>query len=147
MRFQATVRLDGKTATGIEVPDEVITALAGGRRPRVRVTINGHTYRSTVGVMGGRSLIPVSAEVRTRSGVRAGDRVDVDVVADTEPRTVSVPPALAAALAADRAAQRAWDGLSYSAQHRHALSVEQAKTSETRARRVEWVIAELAGRA
>lgn len=91
MRFHATIRLDGKTATGIEVPADVMAALGPGKRPKVQVTINGHTYPSTVGSMGGRSLIPVSAEVRTKAGVAAGDEVEVDVTADTAPRNVEVP--------------------------------------------------------
>lgn len=49
MQFQATLELDGKTATGIAVPDDIVSALGGGNRPRVRVTVGGHTYRSTVG--------------------------------------------------------------------------------------------------
>jgi Domain of unknown function (DUF1905) len=83
MRFRATIRLNGKTATGIEVPAEVMAALGPGKRPKVRVTINGYDYPSTVGSMGSRSLIPVSAEVRAKAGVAAGDEVDVDVAADT----------------------------------------------------------------
>ena len=92
MRFQATIRLDRKTATGIEVPAEVLTALGPGRRPKVRVTINGYTYPSTVGSMGGRSLIPVSADVRTKAGVAAGDAVQVDVEADDAARTLETKP-------------------------------------------------------
>jgi hypothetical protein len=77
MRFDATVRLDRKTATGMEVPAKVLNELGSGKRPRVKVTINGYTYRSAVGSMGGRSLIPVSADVRAKAGVKAGDRVAV----------------------------------------------------------------------
>jgi hypothetical protein len=143
MKFQATVLLGGKTATGIEVPDDVLAALGGGKRPRIKVTINGYTYRSTVGSMGGRSLVPVSAEVRSRSGVQAGDQVEVEIVADTEARTVDVPADLADTLRRHPEAQRAWERLSYSAQHRHVLAIEQAKTAETRSRRVQRVIEEL----
>ena len=53
MRFHTTILQGGKTATGIQVPDEVVAALGSGRRPPVKVTINGYTYRSTVAVMGG----------------------------------------------------------------------------------------------
>ncbi len=143
MRFHATIRLDGKTATGIEVPAEVLTALGPGKRPKVRVTINGYSYPSSVGSMGGRSLIPVSAEVRAKAGVAAGDEVDVDVVADTEPRTVEIPGDLSAALDAEPAARRAFERLSYSGRHRHVLSVTGAKTPETRQRRIGKAIAEL----
>jgi Bacteriocin-protection, YdeI or OmpD-Associated/Domain of unknown function (DUF1905) len=145
MRFRATVRLDGKTATGIEVPADVMAALGPGKRPRVRVTINGYDYPSTVGSMGGRSLIPVSAEVRAKAGVAAGDDVDVDVVADTEPRRVEVPEDLAAALGGVPAARQAFERLSYSGQQRHVLAVTGAKTPQTRQRRIEKVVTELSG--
>jgi len=144
MRFHATIRLDGKTATGIEVPAEVLAELGPGKRPRVVVTLNGYSYSSSVGSMGGRSLIPVSAEVRAKAGVAAGDEVEVEIVPDTEPRTVEVPADLAAALAARPAARAAFDRLSYSNQRRHVLAVEQAKTEETRQRRIGKVLAELA---
>ena len=143
MHFHAAIRLDGKTATGIEVPADVMAALGPGKRPRVRVTINGYTYPSTVGSMGGRSLIPVSAEVRARARVSAGDEVDVDVVADAEPRQVEVPAELAAALGREPSARQAFERLSYSGQRRYVLAVEQARTAETRQRRIDKAVAEL----
>jgi hypothetical protein len=144
MRFHATIRLDGKTATGVEVPADVLAALGPGKRPKVQVTINGYTYPSTVGAMGGRSLIPVSAEVRAQAGVAAGDEVDVDVVADTEPRQVELPGDFAAALGRDPAARQAFDQLSYSGQRRHVLAIEQARTAETRGRRIGQAVTGLA---
>jgi hypothetical protein len=139
--FRATLELGGKTATGIQVPDDVVAALGAGRRPAVRVTINGgYTYRSTVAVMGGRFMIPVSAEVRAGAGVAAGDELDVALEVDTAPREVAVPADLRAALAAEPAAASAFAALSYSAQRAHVLSVEGAKTAETRARRVAKVL-------
>jgi hypothetical protein len=147
MRFHATIRLDGKTATGIEVPADVLAALGPGKRPKVQVTINGYTYPSTVGSMGGRSLIPVSAEVRAKAGVAAGDEADVDVVADTGPRQVEVPGDFVAALGRDPAARQAFESLSYSGQRRHVLAIEQAKTAETRGRRIDRAITELSGTA
>ena len=143
MRFHATIALHGKSATGIEVPDDVVAALGQGKRPKVTVTINGYSYPSTVGVMGGLSLIPVSADVRAKAGIAAGDEVDVDVVPDTGPRTVEVPADLAEALARVPAARQAFDKLSYSGQQRYVLSIQQAKTPETRQRRVEKAVTEL----
>ena len=145
MRFHAIIRLDGKTATGIEVPPDVLDGLGGGKRPKVTVTINGFSYPSTVGSMGGRSLIPVSADVRAKAAVAAGDNVEVEVVPDTEPRTVAVPDDLAAALAAQPDARTTFDTLSVSNQRRHVLAVEQAKTAETRQRRIAKVLTELSG--
>ena len=73
MRFRATIKQSGRTATGIRVPEEVVAALGSGKRPAVRVTIGGHPYRSTVAPMGGAFMIGVSAENRARAGVAAGD--------------------------------------------------------------------------
>lgn len=143
MTFRATVELNGKTATGIEVPAEALAALDAGRRPKVRVTVNGYTYRSSVGVMGGRSMIPVSAEVRAGAGIGAGDEVDVDLALDTEPRTVTVPDDLAAALRRDPEARQVFDTLSFSHQRQHVLAIEDAKTPETRQRRIAKTIEKL----
>ena len=136
MRFRTTVELGGKTATGLEVPAEVVDALGAGRKPPVTVTIGGHTYRSTVAVMGGRYLLPLSAENRTAAGVAAGEDVDVEVALDTEPREVAVPEDLAAALESDAAAREAFERLSYSHRRRHVMAIEDAKTPATRQRRV-----------
>jgi hypothetical protein len=139
-RFSTTVELGGRTATGFEVPPEVVDALGAGKRPAVTVTVGGHTYRSTVAVMGGRYLLPLSAENRTAAGLSAGDAADVELELDTAPRVVEVPADLAAALDAEPAARAAFDALNYSNQRRHTLSVEGAKTDATRARRVAKVI-------
>ncbi|MGH3683138.1 MAG: DUF1905 domain-containing protein, partial [Natronosporangium sp.] len=53
MRFRTVIELGGKTATGFRVPSEVVEALGAGKKPKVRVTIGSHTYRSTVAVYGG----------------------------------------------------------------------------------------------
>jgi hypothetical protein len=111
MRFQGLVELGGKAATGIEVPAEVVEGFGAGRRPAVRATVHGHAYRSTVGVLGGRFLLPVSAEVRAAAGIAAGDTVEVELELDDAPRTVEVPADLAAALAADPVAGAAFAGL------------------------------------
>ena len=142
MRFEATVILGGKTATGIEVPESVVEALGSGKRPAVNATVAGYTYRTTVAPMAGRYWIPLAAEHRAGAGVEAGDRVQVTLELDTAPRTVEVPADLAAAL--DAAGGRAaFDALSYSNQRRHVLSVDGAKTDDTRRRRIDKVVAEL----
>jgi hypothetical protein len=136
MRFRSTLRLGGKTATGIPVPTEVVDRLGQGKRPPVRVTINGHTYRSTVASRGGEFMLPISAEHREEAGVAAGDDVDVDIELDTEPREVTVPADFAEALEHERTARKIFDSLPYSHQLRHVLAIEEAKTAETRQRRI-----------
>ena len=143
MRFRATIQLGGKTATGIRVPVEVVESLGRGKRPPVRVTINGHTYRSTVAVMGGEFLVGVSAENRQSAGVAAGDEVDVDMELDTDPREVTVPADFTEALGRDADARRFLDGLSYSNKLRHVLAIDAAKTPETRQPRIANVVSML----
>jgi bifunctional DNA-binding transcriptional regulator/antitoxin component of YhaV-PrlF toxin-antitoxin module len=143
MRFHATLEQSGKTATGVEVPAEVVDALGSGRKPAVTVTINGYSYRSSIASMGGRFMLPVSAEVRGGAGVAAGDELEIDVELDTTPREVVVPEDLGAALDADADARRFFDGLSYSNKRRIVLSVEGAKTAETRERRIGKAVASL----
>jgi hypothetical protein len=143
MRFRTTLRQEGRTATGFEVPPEVVTALGTGKRPPVRVTINGYTYRSTVAAYGEVFMLPLAAEHRTAAGVAAGDDLDVEVELDEAPRVVVVPDDLAAALAGDPAAQATWDTLSYSNKRWHVLNVEGTKNVDTRRRRIEKALAAL----
>jgi hypothetical protein len=141
VRFATTVELGGKTATGLTVPEDVVAQLGPGRRHRVCVTIGGYTYRSSVAFHQGAFKIPLSAEHREAAGVAAGDEVEVELALDDQPRTVDVPPELAAAL--DDRTRAAFDALSFTNQQRIVLSVTGAKTEATRERRIEKAVAEL----
>jgi hypothetical protein len=136
VKFRATVELNGKTATGIEVPEEVVAALGAGQRPPVLVTLGNYTYRTTVARMGGRFLVGINAEHRAAADVAAGDQLEVDIRPDTEPREVSIPADLAAALAQDAKASAYFDGLSYTHRKEWVRWVEEAKRPETRATRL-----------
>jgi predicted thioesterase len=144
MRFRTTLLQGGKTATGIEVSAEAVAALGSGKRPPVRITINGYTYRSTVAVMGGKFMVGVSADVRRAAGVAGGDEVDIELELDTAAREVAVPPELGTALDRNPDAKRAFAALSNSKKQRHTLPIEKAKTAETKQRNVDKAIAELA---
>jgi len=137
MKYHTKIELDGKTTTGIPVPSEVLESLGPGKRLPVRVTVGGYTYRSTVGVMGGRAKIPLSAANRESAGVAGGDEVEVDVELDTAPREVALPADLAEAIAGDTSARQFFDGLSASRKREFVDWIEQAKKAETRQQRVE----------
>ena len=143
MRLHTTIQQSGKTATGIEVPSVLVEELGAGKRAPVTVTINGYTYRTTFGSMGGKTMIPLSAEHRARAGVAGGDEVDVDIELDTAPRDVEVPEDLRAALEASSAAHRTFEGISNSNKKWHVSQVTGAKTEETRQRRIAKSIAML----
>jgi hypothetical protein len=141
MRFRITVELGGQTATGLQIPDDVLAALGSGKRPSVRITIGGHTYRTTVASRGGRFLVPLSAENRAAAGVAAGEQVDVEIQADTAPREVTVPADLADALAHDSTAQHFFDALSYTHRKEWVRWIEEAKKPETRKARIAKAVA------
>lgn len=136
MRFRATIEQSGKTATGIPVPEGVVAALGRGKRAPVRVTIGGHTYLGSLASVDGKPMVSLSAENRERAGVAAGDEADVDIEVDTAPRQVTVPADFADALDADGVARQTFDRLSYSNKQWHVLSIEGARTAETRQRRI-----------
>jgi hypothetical protein len=143
MKFRTRILQAGKTATGIELPTKIVEALGAGKRPPIRVTINGYTYRSTVAVMGGKFMVGVSADVHEAAIVAGGDEVDVDVELDTAPREVNVPPELRKALTRNPDAKRFFDQLSYSKKRLYTVPIEKAKTDETRQRNLDKAINEL----
>lgn len=137
--FATTLSAFGNN-TGIEVPADVLEQLGGGKKPAVHVDVNGYEYQTTAGVMGGRTLVPVSAAIRTATGLAGGDAITVTLRLATEKKAVEVPDDLAAAMAA--AGVRAFfDGLSSSIQRFHIDNVNGAKAADTRARRVEKTVA------
>ena len=143
MDFTTELEASGGTTTGFVVPDAVVDALGAGRRPKVAVTVNGHTWRTSIAPMGGRYLVGASAAVRAAAGIAAGETHTVTVEVDDTPRTVEVPDELAAALSASPTAAAAWAALSYSQQRRHVDPLAAAKAPETRARRVAATMAAL----
>ena len=134
-RFSVELERVQKTATMLRVPFDLEEAF-GRARPPVKVTIRGHTWRTTPGVYGGVGHIVVNRAVKAATGVDAGDRVPVTMELDTEPRTVAVPDDLRASLAREPEAAKAFDRLSFTHRREYVEWVEEAKRPETRARRV-----------
>jgi hypothetical protein len=143
MKFRTTLLQSGPSAVGIHVPDEVVTSLGKGKRPPVRVTINRYTYRNTIAVMGGVFMVGVSAEHREKAHVAGGDEVEVDIELDTQPREPALPDDFRHLLEAEPQAKRYFETLSYSRKQALVLPIDQAKTAETRQRRIEKALATL----
>jgi uncharacterized protein YdeI (YjbR/CyaY-like superfamily) len=143
LHFRTKILTAGKTATGIQIPDEVIAALATGRKPAVKITINGFTYRSTVAVMNGRFMVGINAENREKAKVAGGDVVDVRIELDTEIREIAVPKDFQEILVRSPRVKAAFDGLSYTKRRVIVEGIVGAKTVETRERRIEKAIREL----
>ena len=132
-------------ATGLQVPAEAVAALGKGKRPPVKVSLRGYTYRTTIAVMGGMFMLPLSAENRGAAGVKAGDEVEITLELDTDPRIVVIPEDLAAELSKKRKAKAEFDTLSYSARKEYVRQVESAKALETRQRRIAKIVEMLGG--
>lgn len=137
------VQAEGLNATGISVPAEAIAALGTQKRPKVKVSLNGYTYRSTVAVFGDVFMLPLNQAHREAAGVQAGERAEVTLELDIEPRTVEVPDDLAEALMKKSGARAAFDALSYTMRKEYARQVETAKAQETRERRIAGIVAKL----
>jgi len=140
MRFRTTIQLNGKTATGIPVPTAVVDELHAGKRPKVLVTVRGHTYRTSIAAWGDDYMLPFAAEHREATGAVAGDEVEVAIELDAAPREVEVPPDFAAALKREPTARTFFESLSYSQQRWFVLGIEGAKKPETRQRRIDAAI-------
>jgi hypothetical protein len=142
--FKTTLKGSADGPTGIEVPPEVIAALGASKKPPVKMTINdSYTYRNTVAVMDGKFLVSFSKAHRDASGLKAGDPIEVTIELDTEPRTVEVPEDLAAALAAKPGAMEAYEKAAPSRKKEFVRQVEEAKTQETRERRIAKIVEQI----
>lgn len=137
--FSTTLSVTGNN-TGIVVPVELIAELGAGKRPPVLVEVNGYEFRNTVGVMGGKHMISVSAAVRSAAGLQGGDPIHVTLTVADAPRLVEVPSDLEAAFTSNVPARVFFEKLSNSLQRYHVDNINGAKTAETRQRRVDKAI-------
>jgi hypothetical protein len=140
--FHTTILKTGKNTAGIEVPEEIVAKLGSSKRPLVWVTIKQYTYRSAVAVMGGKFMIGVSADNRQAAGVQGGDEVDITLELDLEPRTVEIPEDLESALI-EAGALAAFKKSALSMQKEYVRQVDEAKSEETRQRRISKIAEKL----
>src|SRR5512132_2945157 len=122
MKFRTYVE-PSEPMRGLEVPPEVVESLGQGKRPRVIITINGHSWKSGVAIMRGRYLLGLSNANRQAAGVVTGDEVEVDVEFDAEPRVVVEPADFARALDADPVSRAAYDHLADSHKREHVRAI------------------------
>jgi bifunctional DNA-binding transcriptional regulator/antitoxin component of YhaV-PrlF toxin-antitoxin module len=132
VRFSATLsEARGEGGRWLEVPFDAKARFGEARAP-VRGTLNGTEFHGRLAVYGGATYLGLRKEVRDAAGLDVGDRVEVVLERDDEPRTVDVPGELAAALAGDETASRAFDALSYTHRREYARWVGEAKREPTR---------------
>ncbi len=142
LSFETTILQIGNN-TGICVPEEIVEKLGAGKRPPVNVTVNSYTYRNTIAVMGGKFMIGISADIRSKTGLKGGDKVSVKLELDTKPREVIIPSDFKDALDKNSNAKIFFEALSYSNKQRYVLPLGQAKTLTTRQKRIEKAVKDL----
>lgn len=142
MKFQTIIFQKGNNL-GIEVPENVIELLSAGKRPQVVVELKGYTYRSTVGVMEGKFLIPLNSEHRKKVEITGGETVEVSLNLDTEPRTVELPQGLKGELNINKTALEFFDSLPPSSKKKIVVLLETAKTEDTFNKRLGKIVADL----
>jgi hypothetical protein len=140
-KFEAVIREGRGGGAFVEVPFDV-KATFGSARARVAVTFDGVSYRGTIAPMGGASLIGILKDIRSKIGKDIGDKVRVTLELDTALREVTLPADVRAALREARL-EAAFEKLSYTHRKEHINAVEEAKQSQTRARRIDKLIAML----
>jgi hypothetical protein len=136
LQFTTTLVARGPAAAVVLDDEQAAAVGQGAKRFPVIASVNGYSWRSTVTRMRGEFLLGLNREVRDSAGVQAGDTADVAIELDTNPREVVVPEPLASALAADPAANAAFEGLAFTHRKEYARWVVDAKREETRDRRV-----------
>lgn len=144
MKFKTKIVQTGNN-TGIEVSEKILDELGGGKKPLVVVTLNGYSYRSAVGKMGDKFMISLSAEHRTRANINGGDTLEVNLVLDTAPRTVELPVDLQKALDGNKTAKANFEKLAPGKKKAIVVSISDAKTEETKIKRIEKAIKQLMG--
>jgi bifunctional DNA-binding transcriptional regulator/antitoxin component of YhaV-PrlF toxin-antitoxin module len=141
VKYETEVLGEGNHAS-LLIPDWVLEELKTNKRAPLKVTVNGHTYQSTaVGVAGECRVVFPSAE-RKAAKVASGDIVEVTLELDSGYREVEVPKELITALKS-QGLTKTFADLSYSKRKEFARQVSEAKTEETRIRRIDKVLAAL----
>ena len=98
-------------AAFVHIPEEISQLFGQRGRIPVRVTINGHVFRTTLAPYGGRHYLGVNKSVRAAAGVQIGDLLDLLIEGDREPRDITPPDDLVAALEDEPAALEGWAAL------------------------------------
>jgi hypothetical protein len=142
--FKTTIVRDGSICF-FRVPFDPQPVFGKVRAP-VTVTLNGHSYRSTIASMGDGPCLPLRRSNREAAGLEGGETLQVTLELDALPRTVKPPPDLVKALKATADAWDHWQKLSYSHQREHVEAIEQAKKPETRVRRIAQAVQMVAAR-
>lgn len=136
MEYTGVLESTGANTAAFVIPDELVQGLNAGRRPKVKVTVNGQVFRTSIAKMGGPYWLGISKARREEAHLTVGESYELQIEIDTEERTIALPDDLAAAISGDQTALAAWEQLSFTNKREIAESISSAKRPETRDRRI-----------
>lgn len=139
MKFKTKIIQVGNN-TGIEISEQLLEKLGGGKKPLVILTVNGYSYRTAVGKMGNKYMISLSAENRKNANAKGGDTVEINLDLDTVPRITEIPADLQKALDKNKTAKLNFEKLAPSKKKAIVFSITNAKTEETKIKRIDKAI-------
>jgi len=143
--FQARIVEGRGGGAFVDVPFDVPEVFGSRRQVRVKGTIDGHPFASSIAPMGaGAYLLGLHKATREAIGKSIGDSVDLVIEADTTERVVTVPDDLKRALARNAAANKTFENFAYTHRKEYVQWVESAKKPETRQRRIAEAVSRIA---
>ncbi|MDI6765785.1 MAG: YdeI/OmpD-associated family protein [Bacteroidota bacterium] len=142
--FEVKLQRAGSSGVYFQVPFNVHEVFGTKAQVKVRGTIDGHTFRSSIMPMGGKHMMVVNKEMRETIEKKAGDKVKVVIEIDTSPRIVAVPTDLKKALGRNLKAKKFFEESSYTNQKEYVQWIKDAKKKETREHRIKEAIKQLA---
>ena len=136
-RFEARIEAVGGGGHYVVVPEASAKRAGLTYRMRVRGTLGGVAYRSSLMKRGDQFFLGVHKATLEQAELGPGDLARIAIEEDDEPLAEDVaPPLLVAALRKDRVAKAAWEALAPSHRREHVRHINDAKKDETRQARV-----------
>ncbi len=149
-RFETTLvpgkKLPYARWTFLVIPSALAKTWGPGAHP-VRGTISGHAFRGTASRGEGVLRVSIPRDFRDKAGLSRGDRVEVVLELDSQPRSVEVPAELRAIFKQDPEARALYRKLPPAHRRAWATYVAEAKHQETRLRRARKAPAGIRARA
>lgn len=139
--FKTIIKAFGNN-TGIVVPEENLLELNAGKKPPVKVNVNGYEYQSSIASMSGYYLIPLSKEHRLNSGLNGNDVVNVILTLESKDRNVEVPVELIQILKENNLLEL-FEKQSYSNRKEMVRLVVDAKKEDTKIKRMSQIVNQL----
>lgn len=120
-------------AAYVEFPYNVENEFGKKGQIKVVAKFDGHEYRGSLVKM--KNLchwIGITQEIRNIINKNPGDKVEVEIYQDSEPREIEIPDDLKKILSSDKNTEDFFNGLSFTHKKEYVRWITEAKKTETR---------------